>query len=165
MLNLNVDKCVIITFQRKINDVIFKYKVSDQAVRRENTVNDLGVTFDRSLNFDIHYDNNISKALRTWGFVQCNMSVFSNVSTLTILYKSLVRPLLEYCSSVWSPYESTKIDLLEKAQHRFLRFASCKSGKSMSVLNHDYIQIMSKLNLTSLEYRQTRSTSYFYTNY
>ena len=37
------------------------------------------------------------------------------------MYKSVVRPHLEYCSSVWSPHYKKDKELLEKIQHRFTR--------------------------------------------
>ena len=36
---------------------------------------------------------------------------------LAYLYKSFVRPVLEYCCSVWDPYYIKDIDQLEKVQH------------------------------------------------
>jgi len=41
---------------------------------------------------------------------------------LVVLYKSLVRPQLEYCCSAWWPrYVKDKECLIEKLQHRFTR--------------------------------------------
>ena len=37
------------------------------------------------------------------------------------LYKSLVRPHLEYCVSAWSPHYLKDKELLERVQHRFTR--------------------------------------------
>jgi len=37
------------------------------------------------------------------------------------LYKTLVRPHLEYCTPVWSPHYVKDKHMLEKVQHRFTR--------------------------------------------
>ena len=37
------------------------------------------------------------------------------------LYKTLVRPHVEYCSSVWNPYYSKDKELLEKVLHRYTK--------------------------------------------
>jgi hypothetical protein len=37
-------------------------------------------------------------------------------STLLQLYKSFIRPHLEYCSIVWDPYLIGDIEMLEKVQ-------------------------------------------------
>jgi len=35
-----------------------------------------------------------------------------------MLYKSLVRPHLEYANSVWSPYKKGDVEAIEKVQRR-----------------------------------------------
>ena len=42
----------------------------------------------------------------------------------TILFKAFatfVRPLLDYCSNVWSPFRKSEIDLIESVQKRFTK--------------------------------------------
>ena len=46
---------------------------------------------------------------------------FLNVHTITVLYKSFVLPLLEYCTVVWCPFYVKDIEVLEKVQRRFTR--------------------------------------------
>ena len=46
------------------------------------------------------------------------------------LYKTLVRPRVEYCVSAWSPYYKNDKELLEKVQRRFTK--SIKGMKGMS---------------------------------
>jgi len=48
------------------------------------------------------------------------------------LYKTLVRPHVEYCSSVeWSPlYKKRDKELIEKIQHRFTKMIKNMEGKS-----------------------------------
>ncbi|KAG8235720.1 hypothetical protein J437_LFUL016355 [Ladona fulva] len=55
---------------------------------------------------------------------------FKDVRSLKTLYRSLVRPLLEFSSTVWSPYYSVYIKAIEKIQHRFLRRAK-ESSKDL----------------------------------
>ena len=46
---------------------------------------------------------------------------YKSKSVLLSLYKSLVRPYLEYCTPVWSPHYVKDKHMLEKVQHRFTR--------------------------------------------
>ena len=41
-----------------------------------------------------------------------------NAAIIMRLYKSLVRPRLEYCIQAWSPYHKTDIEDIERVQKR-----------------------------------------------
>ena len=69
---------------------------------------------------------------------------------MTNLYKSLVRPHLEQCVSVWSPHYQKDKELLEKVQHRFARMIE---GFSLV----PYEERLWKLGLWTLEERRNRS--------
>ena len=64
------------------------------------------------------------------------------------LYKSLVRPHLEYCSPAWSPHYRKDKLLLEKVQHRFSRLF-----EDLKHLN--YSERLRKLKLIIVELTDT----------
>jgi len=67
------------------------------------------------------------------------------------LYKSLVRPHVEYCVSAWSPHYTKDKDILERTiQHRFTRLIP-----GMQILA--YMERLDELNLWTLEERINRS--------
>jgi len=57
------------------------------------------------------------KADRMLGVIKINFDDRS-METIMPLYKSLVRPHLEYCVSIWSPYYKKDIELIEGVQRR-----------------------------------------------
>ena len=65
------------------------------------------------------------------------------------LYKTLVRPHVEYCVSAWSPYYKKYKELLEKVQRRFAKMIVNMDGLS-------YEDRLQSLNLWSLEERRNR---------
>ena len=71
------------------------------------------------------------------------------------MYKSVVRPHLEYCSSVWSPHYKKDKELLEKIQHRFTRLF-----KELRQLT--YAERLDALGLWSLEERRNRADLEFF---
>ena len=60
---------------------------------------DLGVYFQSNLLFDRHVATMCAKANRTFGIIKHTFSCI-DIYMFNILFKLLVRPILEYCSSV-----------------------------------------------------------------
>jgi len=59
----------------------------------------------------------VKQANKILGMIKCNFMDRSK-ETILALYKSLVRPYLEYCIPVWNPYLVKDIKLVESAQRR-----------------------------------------------
>jgi len=65
------------------------------------------------------------------------------------LYKTLVRPHVEYCANAWSPYYKKDKELLEKVQRRFTKMIVNMDGLG-------YEDRFQRLKLWSLEERRNR---------
>ncbi|KAK3101152.1 hypothetical protein FSP39_001347, partial [Pinctada imbricata] len=81
----------------------------------------LGITVSHYLQWANNISNTIGKATRSLGFLRrnlgrCKPSVKANA------YCTLIRPSLEYASSVWDPHQTTLIKDLEQVQRRTARF-------------------------------------------
>ncbi|CAB0007927.1 unnamed protein product, partial [Nesidiocoris tenuis] len=63
------------------------------------------------------------------GFLKRTTPEFSSILAILLLYKTVVRPLMEYASVVWSPCYETHKNELERVQSKFLRYLAFKSGK------------------------------------
>jgi len=82
-----------------------------------NSINDLGVIFDSNLTFKDHMAQKINMAYSIFGIIKRNF-IHTDKSSFILLYKSMVRPHLEYANSVWCPYKQGDIKELEKIQKR-----------------------------------------------
>jgi hypothetical protein len=75
---------------------------------------------------------------------------YKRTDVMVCLYKALVRPHLEYCSSVWSPHYKKDRELLERVQHRFTKMFS-------GIKDKPYEERLKELGLWSLEERRNRA--------
>jgi len=67
------------------------------------------------------------KALKVLGFIRHNTWKFKNSICIKVLYCSLVRSILEYCSVVWNHLDTgIWVNKLESVQNRFLKFLATK---------------------------------------
>ena len=79
------------------------------------------VTYD--LKWNTHISNICTNANRTLGFLRRTLfSCPQNV--IEAAYKGMVRPILEYGSSVWDPHTDKLQEELEKVQNRAARFVT-----------------------------------------
>jgi len=97
----------------------------------------------------VHYAHQYAKANRMFGILRRTFKTRSK-PVLLKMYKSVVRPHLKYCSSVWSPHYKKDKELLEKIQHRFTRLF-----KELRQLT--YAERLDVLGLWSLEERRNRA--------
>ena len=84
-----------------------------------NSFNDLGVIFDSNLTFTDHIAQKINKAYSILGIIKRNF-IYVDESSFILLYKSMVRPHLEYVNSMWCPYKQGDIKELEKIKKELL---------------------------------------------
>lgn len=109
---------------------------------------DLGVTFDKDMKFRVHINNCVNKANRTVGLIKRTFA-FLDQRSLTKLFKSLVRPNLEYCNVVWSPRYKKDINALEAVQRRATKLLP-------ETKDLPYYERLKYLNLPTLSYRRHR---------
>ena len=110
---------------------------------------DLGVTVDQHLKFTKHVDLKVSKANKLLGLIKHSFK-YLNAESLTLLYKSIIRPHVEYATSVWSPHLKGDRDKIEKLQRRATKLIP-------QIKDWSYQERLQHLNLPTLEYRRLRT--------
>ena len=109
---------------------------------------DLGMLIDNKLDFGKYIRNIVGKANRVFRMIRVSFA-YLNIPMFLNLYTSLVRPLIEYCVQIWSPYKIKYIKLLEGVDRRATRLVSQLKGNTYEVR-------LKNLGLTSLEDRRKR---------
>lgn len=154
-MQLNVDKCVVISFKRGSDFSIHDYTLNESVLKRVSKVKDLGVIMTPSLNPMEHITHITARANSMIGFILRSTKGFNSPLTLVTLYKALVRPILEYGSTIWSPHQLNHINQLESIQRRFVRLLGCRLG--FDYLRTPVSEVESLFGLTPLHVRRQHS--------
>jgi len=124
------------------------FRLGSEIIPDVDSVVDLGITITSQNKFSMHVSKIVRKAsTRCYLIRKCFLS--KDTETLVRAFKTYVRPLLEYNSSVWSPYLLKDIDLLENVQRRFTKYLK-------GLYNLSYHERMHVLGLETLEIRRIR---------
>ena len=151
LLKLNIQKCKVMSYGRdcKINsDYYLCCNDTRYNLEKLDSINDLGVIFDKNLKFDSHIDKKVNKAYSILGFINRNFRNM-NLKSFVLIYKSMVRSHVEYTNSVWSPYKIMDIEKIEKVQKRATKMIN-------SIKNLSYENRLRMLNLPTLKFRRLR---------
>ena len=109
---------------------------------------DLGVYIDNSLNFKEHVHRTTARANKIMGVIRRTFDYLTE-ETFVLLFKSLVRPILEYGNCAWQPCSKLLCQEIENVQRRSTKLLA-------SIKNLSYPERLAKLNLPSLEHRRKR---------
>ena len=122
-LNINADKCAVLHFSLSVADSpTYTYKVNNHVLQFLDHYRDLGILVSTSLNWTLHYNHICSKAYLSLQLIRRIIPLNSSTSLKKLLYLSLVRSHLIYCSQLWRPHYIKDICRLEKIQHWATKF-------------------------------------------
>ena len=119
-MEFNVDKCHTMHITNK-KQVEFEYKINNKTLSSVKHHPYLGIELDSNLKWNHHIENITLKGNRALNFLRRNLT--NCPSTIKEkAYNTLVRPCIEYCSSVWDPHLETHTSNLERIQQQAARF-------------------------------------------
>jgi len=147
LLPFNVDKCGIIHYGK--HNTHISYKLGDKDISSNNLIKDLGVIFQDDLSFKEHINKIVASANSKLGIIR---NTFHEITkdNFIVLYKSFVRPILEYCCTTWAPHFVMFHNDIEKVQRRATKLVK-------GIAHLPYSDRLKKLNLTTLYYRRQRA--------
>ena len=121
-ISFNADKCFILHISKKRKPTEYNYLLHNQVLEVTNKSKYLGVTITNDMSWANHISNITAKANRTIGFLRRNIHACPKV-VKAAAYITLVRPSIEYASTVWDPFNKNQISQLNSVQRRAARFA------------------------------------------
>eukprot|EP00061_Rhincodon_typus_P011839 g37154.t1 len=122
--------------------------MNGRTLRSIDMQRDLGVQVDRSLKVAVQVDKVVKKAYSILAFIGRGIE-YKDRHIMLQLYRTLVRPHLEYCMQFWSLHYQKDVDALERVQKRFTR-----TLPGMEDFSNE--EKLDRLRLFSLECRRSR---------
>ena len=130
-LNLNPKKCVLMRFgtANYLDGEASGYTLGNSSLNLVRTHRDLGVLIDSSLRFHPHVAEVVRKSSGLANQLIRN-TVCRSLKFMTTLFISHIRPILDYCSTVWNHGYLGNVRLLESVQRRWTANVSGLEGLS-----------------------------------
>jgi hypothetical protein len=148
-LPIAIKKCSILDFGKCVLDPEQSYLyLNGNRLPIGESVTDLGILFSSKLSYSEHITSIVGRAKQRSNLIfRC--FVAAEIFYLLKGYICYVRPIVEYCSQVWSPTKLSDIERLESVQRSFTkRLPGLRSMTYKDRLTH--------LNLCSLEERRLK---------
>ena len=145
-MRYNADKCGVMHLGAQ--NPHHTYTMGSTQLTESTVEKDLGVLVHKSLKVASQCAAAAKKGNRALGMIKRNFA-FRSKEVILKLYKSLVRPHLDYAIQAWCPYLEKDKKILEKVQARATKLIS-------SIQHLSYEQRLAKLRLTTLEKRRER---------
>ena len=109
-MQFNTDKCSVIHVGK--NNSESQYSLCDKILKASKRERDLGIVIDDSLKFSEQCNTAVKSANSILGLIRRTIKSKSK-RIITQLYKTLVRPKLEYCVQAWRPHLMKDISAIE----------------------------------------------------
>ena len=145
-LPLNTKKCKVLHLGSKNGQQ--KYYLNGNVIENTLAEKDLGIIMESSMKFHQQCSCVVKKANRILGLVK-NSFDYINETSISLLYKALIRPIIEYSNVVWGPIYKMDMKKIEQIQRRATRLIP-------SLRPLPYEARLQQTGLPSLLYRRRR---------
>ena len=149
LVDFNAGKTQLVLFDRSNNNGSIDVKMGGSIPEVKSSLKMLGLAFSSKLGWGSYIVSIAKTAPKKIGALICSMNFLSPEVAL-YLYKSTIRPCMEYCYHVWAGAPSCYLDLLDKLQKRICRIVGPSLAASLEPLTH---------------FRNVASLSLFYSYY
>ena len=135
LLDFNAGKTQLVSFDQSNNTGAVDVKMDESVLEEKSSFKMLGLTFSSKLDWGSYIISIAKTASKKIGALIRSMKFLSPEVALN-LYKSTIRPCMEYCCHVWTGAPSWYLDLLDKLQKRIYRIVGPSLAVSLEPLAH-----------------------------
>lgn len=149
LLQFHPDKCYTMSVRSKSKQMYdHNYTMNERILSKKSEIKDLGILIDDHLTFVNHIAEKVNKANQIMGLIRRSF-VYLDEHNFNLLFKSLVRPHLEYGNTIWSPFRKANIKMIENVQRRATKYVP-------KINSFEYNERLECLKLPTLAYRRFR---------
>ena len=135
LVDLIARKTQLVLFDRSKNNGSIDLKMDGSVLEEKSTFKMLGLTFSFKLDWGSYSISIAKTASKKIGALIRSMKFLSPEVAL-YLYKSTIRPCMEYCCHVWAGAPSCYLELLDKLQKQIYRTVGPSLAVSLEPLAH-----------------------------
>ena len=135
LVDFNAGKTQLVSFDRSKNISAIEAKMDGSVLEGKISFKMLGLTYSSKLDWGSYIvsiaktaSKKIEALIRSMKFLSPEVPLY--------LYKSTIRPCMEYCCHVWAGARSCYLELLDKLQKRICRTAGPSLATSLEPLAH-----------------------------
>ena len=151
LMPFNESKCSVLHIGHANHS--YQYTMNSKPIASTQVEKDLGVLVDSDLKFRQQAASAVAKATQMLAVIRRSFALMDDV-TIPLLFKTLVRPHLEFGNLIWGPFNRADQKAIERVQRRATRL--------VSGLQHlPYQDRLRSLGLPSLYYRRKRGDMIF----
>ena len=135
LVDFNAGKNQLVSFDRSNNNGSIGAKMDGTVPEEKSSFKMLGLTVLSELDWGSYFISIAKTASKKIGALTRSMKFLSPKVALD-LYKSTIRPCMEYCCHVWAGAPSCYLKILEKLQKQICRTVSHSLAASLEPLAH-----------------------------
>ena len=135
LVDFNAGKTQLVSFDQSNNNGSIDVKMGGSILEEKSSFKMLGLTFSSKLDWGSCIISIAKTASKKIGGLIRSMK-FLSPEVAPYLYKSTIRPCMEYCCHVWAGASSCYLDLLDKLQKRISSIVGPSLVGSLEPLAH-----------------------------
>ena len=136
LVSFNATKTKLLSFNRHRDPLLVPVKMSGTELPEETSFRLLGLTFTQSMDWKPYIQSIAKAASRKVGSLY-GAQRFLTPESILYLYKSTIRPCMEYCCHIWGGApRSQGLDLLDRVQKRVVNLVGPELSADLHALSH-----------------------------
>ena len=135
LVDFSAGKTQLVSFDRSNNNGSIDVKMDGSILEEKSSFKVMGLAFFSKLDWGSYIISIAKTASKKIGAL-IHFMKFLSPEVALYLYKSTIRPCMEYCCHVWAGAPSCYLELLDKLQKRICRTVGLSLAASLEPLAH-----------------------------